>query len=208
MAKTDHLVVCISRQLGSGGREIGRTLAETMGIKFLDKELLESAAERSGITQELFEQSDEKPASNMLNMMPSIGGNIKALNYTEYMAHMPNDQMQSIVADVIREAANTEPCIIIGRCADYILRGRPNMLSVFIHADLDYRIRQMSRLLNISEDASRSLVRKTDRNRANYYSYYTDRDWSSANNYHLSINSAFFNTERSAKLIQAAALLL
>lgn len=201
----ENLVLCVARQFGSGGHEIGLAAAKALGIKFYDKELLKTAADKSGILEELFEKHDEKPASSlMMSPAPEAG---KALSYADYIGYLPNDQMQNVIAEVIREAASAGPCVIIGRCADYVLRGNPNMLSVFIHSELEMRIKRISRLHNLDEDGARSLIRKTDRSRANYYSYYTDRDWGDVDNFHLAIDAGRLGTERSAQLLAQAARL-
>ncbi|MDL2218908.1 cytidylate kinase-like family protein [Ruminococcaceae bacterium OttesenSCG-928-O06] len=186
----ENLVVCIARQFGSGGREVGQGLAETLGIAFYDKELLRAAAEKSGILQELFEKHDEKPTSGFMAAVPPMDGAGKAPSYADYVSYLPNDRMQSVIAEVIRETAAKGPCVIIGRCADYVLRGNDAMVSVFVHAALEARIQRVARKHNLDEDAARSLIRKTDRSRANYYAYYTDRDWASVDNYHLAVDSA------------------
>ncbi len=196
------MILCVARQFGSGGHEIGLALAREMGIKFYDKELLNAAAEKSGILHELFEKSDEQPVRGLF--VPAMGG--KAASFADYAAYLPNDNLQDVVAQVIREAA-AQPCVIIGRCADYILRGRPDMLSIFIHADMETRVQRIARLHNLDEDAARALVRKTDRARANYYSFYTDRDWGCPDNYHLSVDAGRLGVERTVTLLKETARL-
>ncbi len=196
----NQLVVCIAREFGSGGREIGSKLAEELNMQFYDKELLKQAANESGILQEAFEKTDEKPVSGF-SYMPAEGTGIASPTYKDYVGYLPNDRMQQAVRNVIKKVADTTTAVIIGRCADYILRGRPNTLTVFLHADLEVRINRVRRLHNIDEDTARSLIRKTDRSRANYYNYYTDRDWGRASNYHLSIDTGYFDAEPSVTLI-------
>ncbi len=199
----EHVVVCIARQFGSAGHDVGLALAQTLQIPFYDKELLKEAADKSGIMQELFEQADERPTSGL--QYPAAPSEIpKAASFADYIAYLPNDRIQGVIADVIRDAANKSSCVIIGRCADYILRGRPNILSVFIHAPVDMRVQRVAKMHNLSEDNARSLVRKTDRSRANYYSFYTDRNWGDASNYDLSIDTGRLGIEKSAQLVQAA----
>ena len=201
----NHVVVCIARQFGSGGRDIGRALAEEMGIRFYDKELLQNAAAKSGILQELFERNDEKPISGLQGLVAAPDGAGKAPSYTEYLGFQPNERLQQVVSDVIRDAAAEGPCVIIGRCADYVLRGQQGMLSVFIHAALDLRVQRVSKLHKLDEDAARSLIRKTDRSRANYYSFYTDRDWGSINNYHLAVDAGTLGIPTAVALLRRAA---
>lgn len=201
----EHLVICIARQFGSGGREAGRLLAQEMQLTFYDKELLREAAKKSGIVEELFERADEKPSSSLLYSLSALGtsGN-KAPSFSDYTSYMPDDRLQNIVGDVIRETAEKGSCVIIGRCADYILRGRKKTLSVFFHASLDKRIQRIQRMHNLDEDAARSLIRKTDRSRANYYNFYTDRDWGSADNYDLVVDIGRLGPQKSATLVKEA----
>lgn len=202
MAK--NTVFCLARQFGSGGHEIGQALANKLEIPFYDKELLKKAAQKSGITEDLFEKSDEKPTSSMLYSLSMLGGGNEILNFSDYAGYMPNERMQTVVADVIREVAAESSCVILGRCCDYILRGHPNTFSVFIHADMEKRIQRISHLYNLEEDKARSLIRKTDRSRANYYSYNTDRDWNDIDNYDMSINAGRIGTKGSVELIQVS----
>ena len=197
----EHLVVCIGRQFGSGGREVGIALAEQLGISFYDKEILERAAAQSGITAEVLEQNDEKPGWGASSGLSGAGQ--KAATYAEYAAYMPGDRTQGAIEAAIRTAAGQEPCVIMGRCADHILRGRPGTLSVFIHADTEARVRRIQHLHNLDEDSARALVRKTDSSRANYYSYYTARAWG-AENYMLALDAGKLGKEATVELLSHA----
>ena len=199
-----HLVICIGRQFGSGGREIGLGLAKKLGIRFYDKEILKKAAEESGIVEELFEKADEKPTNSFLYSL-SMGTHGQAMNFTNYNDYLTNDKLFLFQTDAIRKMADESSCVFIGRCADYILRGRKDMFSVFIHAPLELRIQRICRLYNLEEDAARSLIRKTDRSRANYHNFYADRDWGAAGSYDMSINSGKFGVDGAVQLIVSAA---
>jgi cytidylate kinase len=203
-----NTIICIARQFGSGGHNIGLALSQVMGIAFYDKELLRQAAQKSGINQEQFEKSDEKPTSGFTGLLSPIGDDIKAASYADYIGYQPNDQMQNIIADVIRDAAAASSCVIIGRCADYILRGEEKMLSVFVHAPLEYRQKRIAKMHNIDMDTAAQLIRKTDRSRANYYSFYTNRDWDATENYDLSLDAERLTPEGTVKVIRQAAELL
>ena len=146
-----HLVICIGRQFGSGGREIGLGLAKKLGIRFYDKEILKKAAEESGIVEELFEKADEKPTNSFLYSL-SMGTHGQAMNFTNYNDYLTNDKLFLFQSNTIRDMAEKDSCVIIGRCADYILRGRKDMLSVFIHAPMELRIQRISRVRNVEED--------------------------------------------------------
>ena len=174
---SNRIVICIGRQFGSGGREIGCAVAEKLGIPFYDKEILKKAAKDSGIVEELFENADEKPT---------------------------NDKLFLFQTDAIRKMADESSCVFIGRCADYILRERKDMFSVFIHAPLELRVQRICRLYNLEEDAARALIKKTDRSRANYHNFYADRDWGAAGSYDMSINSSKFTVDGAVELLISA----
>ena len=198
-----HLVICIGRQFGSGGREIGLGLAKKLGIRFYDKEILKKAAEESGIVEELFEKADEKPTNSFLYSL-SMGTHGQAMNFTNYNDYLTNDKLFLFQSNTIRDMAEKDSCVIIGRCADYILRGRKDMLSVFIHAPMELRIQRISRVRNVEEDAARSLIKKTDRQRANYYNFYTDRKWGDMDNFHITLSSSHFSIDEIVELIYRA----
>ena len=183
-----HWVICIGRLFGSGGREIGLGLAKKLGIRFYDKEILKKAAEESGIVEELFEKADEKPTNSFLYSL-SMGTHGQAMNFTNYNDYLTNDKLFLFQSNTIRDMAEKDSCVIIGRCADYILRGRKDMLSVFI------------RVRNVEEDAARSLIKKTDRQRANYYNFYADNDWGAADSYDVAINSGKLGVEKSIEVL-------
>ena len=195
-----HLVICIGRQFGSGGREIGLGLAKKLGIRFYDKEILKKAAEESGIVEELFEKADEKPTNSFLYSL-SMGTHGQAMNFSNYNDYLTNDKLFLFQSNTIRDMAEKDSCVIIGRCADYILRGRKDMLSVFIHAPMELRIQRISRVRNVEEDAARSLIKKTDRQRANYYNFYADNDWGAADSYDVAINSGKLGVEKSIEVL-------
>ncbi len=201
----DNLVICIARQFGSGGHEIGKALATSMGIGFYDKELLKEAAAKSGIHEDLFEKSDEKPSPGLLYSASGRPAPEKAMNFEDYTASEKNDKIQAAISGAISDAAEKSSCVIIGRCAAHVLRGRRNMLSVFLHANPEKRIQRIQRTHNLEEDAARALIRKTDQNRANYYQRVTGQHWDFAAQYALSFDAGALGVERSVKLIEAAA---
>lgn len=204
----ENLVICIARQFGSSGRDIGKAAAKQLGIEFFDKEILNEAAKKSGILRELFEKADERPTTSMMYTLSALGMGTTVSSFEDFSTYMPDEKIQNTVADVIREVSEKASCVIIGRCADYILRGRPKMLSVFIHAELDARVQRVARHHNLDEDAARALIRKTDRSRANYYSFYTDREWGNVENFHLAIDAGRFGIEKSAAILSEAAEIL
>lgn len=193
-------VITISREFGSGGREIAIDVAKALGISFYDKELISLAAKKSGIDPALFEQIDEQ-ASNSLLYSLSMG--LFTLGQTGFSPRdqiSVNDQLYLLQHEIIKKLAE-EPCVIVGRCADYILRERANCINVFIHADLEYRIERAIKLHNVPEVRGEAIVRKTDKTRANYYQFYTENKWGVADNYHLCVNSGKITKQKAVDVI-------
>lgn len=179
----NNTIITISRQYGSGGREIGKRLAERLGIPFYDKELITLAAEQSGYSEHLFEKSD-KGATNSLLYSLSMYGNTMGLY------DMPlNDKLFIAQSQTIKNVAEQGPCVIVGRCADYVLRGMPGVLNVFIHSDMESKVKRVIEEYGIESDNVVDLINKTDKRRANYYNYYTGMKWGRAENYHLALRT-------------------
>ncbi|MFR9190441.1 MAG: AAA family ATPase [Anaerotruncus massiliensis (ex Togo et al. 2019)] len=173
MAK--RVIVTIGREFGSGGREIGKALADSLGVEFYDKELLEVAAKESGISRDLFESNDEKPVSSLLYSMsvnPYSMGNLMGVD------HVPINQKLFLAQfDAIRKIVRERDCVIVGRCADYALRDEPDCLNVFIHAPLQYRVERVKRLYEMSGGEAKDMISKIDKKRAAYYNSYSDKKW-------------------------------
>lgn len=195
-----HVVICIGRQFGSGGQEIGEGLSKKLGIPLFDKEILKKAAADSGIVEEMFEKADEMPTNSFLYTL-SMGGHGHAMSFPGYGDYLTNDKLFLFQSNTIREMAEKESCIFIGRCADYILRERADMLSVFIHAPLAHRVEYLQRKRSMSVDEARALIKKSDRQRANYYNFYADGDWGAADNYDIAINSGKLGIERAVEVL-------
>lgn len=195
-----NTVVTIERQYGSGGHDIGIALAEKLRIPFYDRELITLAAEKSGLSHQMLEGVDEQPVNAFLQtcstMMYATGGRLSLP--TEISL---NDTLFFAQAEVIKEVAAQGPCVIVGRCADYILRDEANVMNVFIHADLSYRIERAVTYYGIARNRARNTVIKTDKKRANYYNYYTNKDWSSADSYDLCIDSTILGPDGTAALL-------
>ncbi len=195
------MVITIARQYGSGGKEIGRMLADKLGIRFYDKELITLAAKESGISPEVFEQYDEKAANSLLYAL-SLGASASMGDYGLIPQLPMNDRLFLLQHEIIRQVS-AEPCVIVGRCADYVLRDRADCIRLFIYADMEKRIRHVVDEHGVDEKKARSVIRKADKARANYYNYYADREWGDPENYHLCINSGELDTAGCAELIQA-----
>ena len=196
-----NTIITIGRQYGSAGRQIGRTLAEELGIKCYDKELLERAAKESGLCEELFENHDEKPTNSFLY---SLVMDTYSFGYSSAaFADMPiNHKIFLAQFDTIRKIASEGPCILVGRCADYALEEFDNVLSVFIHADMDARIRRIARIYDLTDAKAKDLIKKTDKRRSSYYNYYSNKKWGAAETYHLCIDSSVLGIEATVDFIE------
>jgi len=194
------MVITIARQYGSGGRAIGRALAETLKIPFYDKELINIAARESSVSPEIFEKYDEK-ASNSLLYALSMGA--AATIDSEYgmspMVSM-NDRIYMIQHDVIKKLAE-DTCVIVGRCADHVLADRKDCIKLFIYADIEKRIKYAVDVHKVPKEKARSVINKVDKTRANYYNYYSDSKWGDPNNYNLCINSGELGVSKCVDLI-------
>lgn len=199
------LVICIARQFGSGGREIGKLVSEKLDIPFYDKELINEMSKKSGISKELLEDYDEKPTNSFLYSL-SLG----AYSYGNSLTGIPemplSDKIFVIQSDTIKSIANKGACVIVGRCAETVLADGYNTLSVFVHCDYDKRINRIASLQNISHDEASNMIRKTDKKRATYHNYYSEIRWGDAAGYDLCINSRY-GIEKTAEIIKQAALL-
>lgn len=195
-----NLVITIGRQCGSGGKVIGQKLAEKMGVKCYDKELLARAAKESGLCEELFETHDEKPTSSFLY---SLVMDTYSLGYTTsaYMDMPINHKIFLAQFDTIKKLADEESCVIVGRCADYALADYPNTVSVFITSDDQSRIKRLSQVYDLSESKAKDMMLKTDKKRASYYNYYSSKKWGDARSYDFCINSGVLGLDGAADMI-------
>ena len=196
-----NTIITIGRAFGSGGRDIGRALAKDYDIPYYDNELLTRAAKDSGICEDIFESHDEKPTSSFLYslVMESYTVGYMGNNFTE----MPINQKIFLAQfDAIKKIAAEGPCVIIGRCADYALEGNENRLSIFIHGAFENRLRRVMRDFQVNESKAKELITKTDKRRASYYNYYTNKKWGECDSYDLTIDSARLGVNGSIELIK------
>ena len=196
----NQYVITIGRQFGSGGRSIAEKLAKKLDIKFYDKELISIAAKESGISPEVFEGVDEKATNSLLYSlsmgMYSFGSGFPA------MGDQPvNDKLYLLQHKIIKEIAEKENCVIVGRCADYVLRDNPKRVSIFIYADMAYRKEQSIKKHGIDPAHAEHIINKTDKNRANYYSFYSGQKWGQTENFDLCIDSSKLDEDKIVELI-------
>lgn len=183
----EKTIITIARQYGSGGRTVGKMLAERMGIPFYDRQIIEMAAEDSGINAALF-HDEQKPHSLRALLKGGYQGN--HLVSPESAGFTKDDNLFNYQAKIIRRLADEGSCVLIGRCADYILRDQPNVVRVFVHAPADFCLQEAMKVNSLPERDVERLIVKTDDYRARYYKYYTGQEWKDARNYDLSLNSA------------------
>ena len=187
-------VITIGRECGSHGRVIGNKLAEKLGVKCYDKELLSLAAKESGLAEELFEAHDEKPTRSFLYSMVMDS---YAMGYsTSSFADMPlNHKVFLAQFETIKNLASKESCVIVGRCADYALADYPNVTSVFITGNMEDKIRNICEAYGLDEAKAKDVITKTDKKRANYYNYYSSKSWGDARSYDLCLNSSLVGVD-------------
>ena len=193
-------IITISREFGSGGREIGKKLADDLGIPFYDKELLEMASKESGICQELFVKNDESYTNSFLFSL--VMGNYPVSADGRINPDMPlNHKIFLAQFETIKKIAAEGPCIMIGRCADYALADFDNCFSVFFHADLQTRIRRIAKIYDLTDAKAKDRIIKTDKKRSSYYNYYTSKRWGDADSYDLCIDSGKMGIDGSVELV-------
>ena len=194
------MVITIARQFGSGGRKIGYKLAEKLGIEYYDKNLINIVAKESGLDPDVIEGMDEKSTSSLLYSL-SVGAAAVYDSGFRVEPQLPlNDRLFLAQHDVIRKIS-VKPCVIVGRCADYILSERKDVVKLFIYADMDKRVEYAIKEYDVNPKKAQSVVTKTDKSRANYYNFYASGKWGDPNNYDLCINSGKIGLDGSVQLI-------
>lgn len=183
------LVITIGREFGSGGYEVAKKVSEKLGIKMYDKELISLVAKNSGMSEDVLQEVDETATNSFLYVLSS-GAFAGTSVLTSGIASLPiTDKAFINGSQIIKDIAEKESCVIIGRCADSILAGRENLLTIFIHADLEARIKRIEQTKNITREEATALVKKVDKKRAAYHNYYADTRWGSRSAYDLCFNS-------------------
>lgn len=182
----EKFVITIGRQLGSGGKEVAEMLAAELEVKLYDKTLLQEASRESGIDAAVFEMADERESHSFFGSLFSIHGSI-----SEYMpgeSYLNSDKLFEIQSEAIRKIAENESCIIVGRCAEYVLRDHPALFSIFITADRNDRIERVMRNEGLDQDAAIEHIEKHDKKRRSYHDYYATTLWGEAGSYDLCVN--------------------
>lgn len=196
---TENFIITIGRQLGSGGREIGQKLSARLGIAFYDKELIRIASKESGLKEEFFERVDEQKHFSLFPGLFGFKNSVTDDLFSNY--YLSNETLFKIQSDVMRRLAEERSSIIVGRCADYVLKERRDCLNLFISANIDDRIRRIAGSHKITEEKAREIIEKTDKGRSAYYNYFSAKAWGAAESYHLCINSSLLGIDSTVDLI-------
>lgn len=196
-------IITISREFGSGGRQIGEQVAKTLGLPFYDSTLIDIVAQKSGYSLEFVAENDQRITKSMLFQFAISGSVPPWLNGGKDITN--RDTLFTAQSKVIRELASQGGCVIVGRCANYVLRDIPGHLSVFISGKLNDKVKRCTAEYGIHPDAAEAEMIERDRNRANYYSRFTGEVWGEAKNYDLALNSSKFGIEGVAQIVLMAA---
>jgi cytidylate kinase len=194
-------IITISRQYGSGGREIGKKLADNYGIPFYDNELITRAAKETGFSIAAFENAENK-ATNSLLYSIAMGMNAYGSQELGFSQLSLDDQLYLAQSEVIQKVAEEGPCVIVGRCADYVLKDKPGVVNLFIWADLKFRLKRVMEYDGLTEAKAAERIQKIDKSRANYYNYHSSEKWGKSINYHLSIKSDFVGMDQCVDCIK------
>lgn len=195
------IILAIGRQFGSGGREIGQKLAKAFGIGYYDKELITEAAKESGLCEDIFERADER-ANHALSYAFTMGYSSFIGMFTPANDILSNDTLFKIQSDTIRNIADKGSCVLVGRCADYILRDDPACLSVFISSTIETRIQKIVERMGVTVEQAKELMTKNDKSRAAYYNYYTNKTWGMASSYNLCVDASILGIDGTVNFIK------
>ena len=184
-----HVIITLSREYGSGGRYIGKLVAEKLGIKLYDKEFITEIAEETGLSEEYIKENEQKRE------------NLSILNNGYYFGLNNADELFIKESELIKKVANEKSCVIVGRCADYILRNREDVLKIFVYSDMENKIERATKFYGLNKESAKKEINRIDKLRANHYKYYTENDWRDSSNYDICINSDALGVEKASEII-------
>lgn len=187
----ENRIITISREFGSGGRTIGKRVAERLGIPCYDAELIQKIAEESGFAEEYIKEESEYTS----------GGWLSAAFASRSMGPTNQDKLWAVQTKIILELAEKGPCVIVGRCADYILRDKADCLRVFIHADMEHRAERIVKEYGELDVSPEQRLKDKDKRRATYYRFYTDMKWGQVRNYHVALDSGELGLDKCVDII-------
>lgn len=197
-----NIVVTIGRHYGSGGKEIGKKLADLMGVTFYDEELVTMAAESSKIDKDVLTDVDERATGSLLYSLV-MGGGLRGIATPMYYEMPLNDKLFIAQSDVIKKLAKEGSCVIVGRCADYVLEGEDcDTFNVFLYADINFKLDRIQKLYNLDRKTAQDRISKTEKQRKAYYNFYTNKDWGNMNGYDLCLNISKVGIDRAVQIIK------
>jgi cytidylate kinase len=198
MMNKQHIIICVGRQLGSGGHDIARMLALDFNAKYYDQEILNLAAKESGFSEKFFQQNDERKGflKGLFNL-----GSPHVNSGSVYNSSISQESLFKFQSDAIKKAADQGSCVFVGRCADYVLRDRDNVVDVFITASMEFRVQQIMAKQHIDKLQACKFIEQREANRAAYYNYYTGKKWGSAESYDLCIDTSVLGLQATEKFI-------
>ena len=197
----NHVVLTIGRTFGSGGRLIGKKVAEQCGMAYYDKELLELAAKESGMSVDVLENIDESASNSLLYTLSTGGAHLLGAHFAQTAEPPLHDKLYIAQANIIKEIAEKESCVIVGRCADYALADYKNVIHLFIYANESCKVKRIMKKYELSEAKAKDMIIKKDKQRQSYYNYYSSKKWGRADSYDLCINSSVLGVDGTVKLI-------
>ena len=194
-----RLIINVGRQLGSGGHDIGRMLAQDFHAQYYDREILNIAAKESGFSEEFFEKNDER--KGFLRSFLHLPFNNSSAGDSFYQNNFSQEGLFKFQSDAIRKEAEKGSCVFVGRCADYVLRDFPNTVNIFITAPMQFRIDNVAKKSGVSSEEARKIIEQGEKHRAEYYNYYTGKRWGDAKSYDLCIDASILGLEQTEKFI-------
>lgn len=197
-----NTVITIGRQYGSGGRELGQILAKNLGFEFYDEELVTMAAEKNKMHKDILRAVDEKATKSLLYTLVT-GSDLRFFN-TSTQYEMPiNDKLFITQSEIIKNLADKSSCVIVGRCADYVLRdSAQKCLHLFVYADLEHRIQRICQKYDLTPEKAKDKINKIQKSRKAYYNYYSNREWGNVSNYDLCVNTGTLGLQKAAEVIE------
>ena len=190
---SNNTIITISREYGSGGRDIGILLSELLGMPFYDNDLITLASQESGYSEEFFQEVDKMASNSLLYSLSQFGASVNCTSL--------NDNIFDAQFNAIRKLAERGSCIIVGRCGDYVLRDFPNCTRIFLHSDYETKLKRAIKQYKIPEKSAKDIVNKMDKCRANYYNHHTGQKWGQATNYNICLNTGYVDIGCTAKII-------
>lgn len=194
----EHIIITIGRQLGSGGRVIAQKLAQEFDCQFYDREILNLAAKESGFSEKIFEQNDEHKGF-LKSLFHMRVPHVSDVNF--YKSNISQEGLFQFQSDAIRKAAKKRSCVFVGRCADYILRDMPNVVNIFVTADIDWRAEQVIKRHQCTKEEALKIIHHAESSRASYYNYYTGKRWGDAASYDLCVDASILGIDATEQYI-------